>query len=81
MADPFENKLVDKRVAHRYVRKGVVAEKDYEKYVTGLPDLADQAVPIEASMDDDDLDALDEVEEDEPAAPEGGAAGGGTPTA
>lgn len=79
MADPFENKLVDKRVAHRYVRKNVVDEKDYEKYVKSLPDLADQAVPIEASIDDDDLDALDDIDEDE-AAPEGGA-GGGTPPA
>ncbi len=79
MADPFENKLVDKRVAHRYVRKGVVDDKEYEKYVKSLPDLADQAVPIEASIDDDDLDALDEVEEDEAAAPEGGAGGGTTP--
>jgi hypothetical protein len=81
MADPFENKLVDKRVAHRYVRKGVVDDKEYEKYVKSLPDLADQAIPIEASMDDD-LDALDELDEDEgPAAaamPEGGT-GGGTP--
>jgi hypothetical protein len=78
MADSFENKLVDKRVAHRYVRKNVVDEKDYEKYVKTLPDLADQAVPIEASMDDDDLDALDDIDQDE--APEGGA-GGGTPPA
>ncbi len=79
MADPFENKLVDKRVAHRYVRKGVVDDKEYEKYVKSLPDLADQAVPIEASIDDDDLDALDDVEEDHVAAPEGGAGGGTTP--
>jgi len=49
MAD-LENKLVDKRVAHRYVRKGLVDEKDYEKYVKGLPDLADQAAPVEASF-------------------------------
>jgi hypothetical protein len=46
----FENKLVDKRVAQRYVRKGVVDEKEHEKYLKSLPDLADQAVPVEASM-------------------------------
>ena len=76
MADPIDNKLVDKRVAHRYVRKGVVEEKDYEKYVKSLPDLADQAVPIEASMDSDDLDDLDDVDEEPAGAgapPEGGA--------
>ncbi len=56
MADPFENKQVDKRVAHRYVRKGVVDEKDYEKHLKSLPDLAEQAVPVEASMEGDEPD-------------------------
>jgi hypothetical protein len=56
MADQPENKVVDKRVAHRYVRKGIVDEKDYEKYVKGLPDLADRAAPVEASIEGDDLD-------------------------
>ncbi len=60
MADQPENKLVDKRVAHRYVRKGIVDEKEYEKYLKSLPDLADQAVAIESAMEgepeDDDSD-------------------------
>jgi hypothetical protein len=58
MADQLENKVVDKRVAHRYVRKGVVDEKDYDKHIKGLPDLADQAAPVEASIEahDDDED-------------------------
>lgn len=56
MAEQFENKLVDRRVAHRYVRRGVVDEKDFEKYLKSLPDLAEQAVPVEASMEGDDLD-------------------------
>jgi hypothetical protein len=63
MADQLENKVVDKRVALRYVRKGVVDEKDYEKHIKGLPDLADQAAPVEASIEADDLD--DEDEEDD----------------
>jgi hypothetical protein len=68
MADP-ENKLIDKRVAQRYLRKGIVDEKEHEKYMRALPDLADQAVPVEASMDSDDLDDLDDVDEDgEPGA-------------
>jgi hypothetical protein len=56
MADQLENKVVDKRVAQRYVRKGVVDEKDYEKHIKGLPDLADQAAPVEASIEGEDLD-------------------------
>ena len=59
MADQPENKTVDKRVALRYVRKGIVDEKDYERYVKSLPDLAEQAMPVEASMEHDDLDDED----------------------
>jgi len=47
----FENRLVDKRVAHRYVRKGQLDEKDHEKYLKGLKDLADDAVPVESVME------------------------------
>jgi hypothetical protein len=64
MADSIENKLLDKRVAHRYVRKGRLDEKEWEKHVKTLPDLADQAVAVEASMADDDLDDDDLDEED-----------------
>lgn len=54
MADQLENRTVDKRVAHRYLRKGIVDEKDFERYVKTLPDLADQAVPVESSMEHDE---------------------------
>ncbi len=66
MADSIESKLVDKRVVHRYVRKNILDEKDYEKYLKSLPDLADQAQAVEAVMDDDDLDDEDDVVEDGP---------------
>ncbi len=56
MADQPENRTVDKRVAHRYLRKGIVDEKEYEKYVKSLPDLADQAMPVEASIEHDEVD-------------------------
>jgi hypothetical protein len=51
MADTLENKLVDKRVVHRYVKKGRVDEKEYEQHVKKLPDLADQAVAIESEIE------------------------------
>ena len=51
MADQIENRQVDKRVAHRYVRKGIVEEKDFERYLKSLPDLTEQAMPIEALME------------------------------
>jgi hypothetical protein len=51
MADNIENKQIDKRVANRYVRKGVLDEKDFERHLKSLPDLAEQAMPIEALME------------------------------
>jgi len=60
MADQFENRQIDKRVVHRYIRKGIVEEKDYAQLLKSLPDLTDQAVAIESAMegepDDEDLD-------------------------
>ena len=51
MADTIENKLVDKRVAQRYIRKGLLDEKDYEQYLKRLPDVADQAVDVESEIE------------------------------
>jgi hypothetical protein len=59
MADQIENKHVDKRVVQRYVRKGIVEEKDLERHMKSLPDLAEQAVPVEASIEADELDGED----------------------
>jgi hypothetical protein len=60
MADPIDNRLIDKRVAHRYLRKALLDEKDFERHLKGLQDLADRAVPIEASMEGDEVDDLDD---------------------
>ncbi len=57
MPEDIDRKLIDKRVAQRYLRKGTLDEKDYERYVKSLPDLAGAAVPIESDLelvDDDD---------------------------
>jgi hypothetical protein len=73
MADDIDRKLLDKRVASRYVKKGRLDEKEYEKHIKSLPDLADQAVPIESDLDSEDLDDDLDDEADEPAgeAPQG----------
>ena len=49
----FENKLVDKRVVHRYVEKGLVDEKEFEQHLRKLPDLADQAVEVESEIEEE----------------------------
>ncbi len=56
MADNIDPKLLDRRVAQRYLRKGLLAEKDYEQHLQSLPDLTEQAAPIEAAIDMDDFD-------------------------
>jgi hypothetical protein len=63
MTDSHDNRILDKRVVHRYVRKGTVDEKDYEKHLKNLPDLADQAAPVEASIEGEDLDDEDDDSE------------------
>jgi hypothetical protein len=60
MAETFENKQIDKRVVVRYVRRGIVDEKEYAAHLKALPDLAEQAVSIEAALDGDELDDLDD---------------------
>jgi hypothetical protein len=51
MTNPFENKLVDKRVVHRYIEKGLVDEKEFEQHLKKLPDLADRAVEVESEIE------------------------------
>jgi hypothetical protein len=59
MSDPFENKLVDKRVVHRYVKKGIVDEKEFEQHLKKLPDLADQAVAVESEFEPEEGEEKD----------------------
>lgn len=58
MPDDIETKLIDKRVVQRYLRKGRVDEKDYDRYLKSLPDLAEQAVPVESDLDQDGDEAV-----------------------
>lgn len=71
MPDQIDRKLLDKRVSSRYLARGRLDEKEYERHLEGLPDLAQQAVPVESDLDgddfDDDEDNLEEEGEDEGA--------------
>lgn len=60
MTETFENKVLDQRVVKRYVRKGIVDEKDYAAYLKALPDLADQALSVESAMDGELNDEADD---------------------
>ena len=62
MAESFENKIIDRRVVARYLRRGEIDEKAWAQHLKALPDVADQAVPIEAALDADDFDDEDDGE-------------------
>ena len=51
MAEGFANKQIDKRVVARYLRKGLIDEKEFAASQKALPDLADQALPVEAALE------------------------------
>lgn len=74
----------DVRVRERNLKAGTITDKDVEKYVGGLPDLADQseafgtsqpalAQPVaveDLGADDEDDDEDDDVNDVEPQAPQ-----------
>jgi len=69
MPDEIDRKLIDKRVVSRYLRKGRLDEKELERQLRALPDLAEQAVPVVSRLDDDlDDEEEEELPEEPPAA-------------
>jgi len=63
MAD--DPKLFDKRVSARNIKKGVLDPKEFERHMKTLPDLADQAVPIEATMEPTSIGTGESLPEEE----------------
>ncbi|MEW6430476.1 MAG: hypothetical protein AB1730_03110 [Myxococcota bacterium] len=59
MSSEIDYTTLDKRVIERLIRQGFVDEKVIEKAMKGLPDLADKAAPVEASLSDDEFDDED----------------------
>jgi hypothetical protein len=56
MSETTEPKQLDKRVIARYIRKGSLDEKEFERHLKALPDLEDQAVPVESEFEDNFVD-------------------------
>jgi len=56
MSEMNETKQLDKRVVARYLRKGALDEKEYERLLKALPDLEAQAVPVESEFEDNAAD-------------------------
>ena len=62
--DRPEHRLYDERIVHRFIHDGVVAEKDYDKFVKSLPDQKENADVVAVSMEPAD-DADDDETTDE----------------
>jgi hypothetical protein len=61
MSETFENKQIDKRVVVRYLRRGEVDEREYAAHLKALPDLEEQALPVDAALDGDYLEDEDDA--------------------
>ncbi|HET7755519.1 MAG TPA: hypothetical protein VFK85_16560 [Anaeromyxobacteraceae bacterium] len=44
-------KTLDNRLVQRYLRKGLLDQKQYDEYLKTLPDVADQAASVEAAFE------------------------------
>lgn len=58
MADSLDLKKLDNRLVQRYLRKGLLEQKDYDAYLKTLPDVADQAASVEAAFEPSDAPQL-----------------------
>ena len=41
---------IDRRVVERYLKKGLLEDKEYQRYLKALPDLAEKATRIETEF-------------------------------
>jgi len=46
------NKKFDKRNTERNIKNGIITQKDYEIYLSRLPDISDKLFNLEESLDD-----------------------------
>jgi hypothetical protein len=46
MAHEIDPKHLDRRTSPRYLQRGNLDAKEYEKYLKALPDLADKCEPV-----------------------------------
>lgn len=56
--------LFDRRVVERNIKKGEVSREEYEKFVSSLPDVAENAELVSARLGED-LSAMEDSDEDE----------------
>ncbi len=60
MSETLQPKQIDRRVVQRYLRKGIVDEKEYAAHLKALPDRADDALAVESALDSDAVEGDEE---------------------
>jgi hypothetical protein len=55
--------IYDVRVTNRHIREGVITKKEYDKYLSDLPDVGDKSEPL--IIEDEDGKAGGEPESEE----------------
>lgn len=60
MGNDVDYRGMDRRVVARMVRKGILNDKEVEKGLKGLPDLAEKALPIETVFEETQGDFEDD---------------------
>ena len=59
-----EEFIYDVRVTNRHIREGVITKKDYDKYLSELPDVEDKSEPLIIEDEDGKVGAEPESEEE-----------------
>ncbi len=65
MAEEIDLKNADRRLVARMVRRGSVGEKELEKALKTLPDLADKAAAVETAFEENAAGFADEDEDED----------------
>ena len=60
MPDTIDPRYTDLRTVQRYITRGLVDEKAWEKHLKALPDLADKAQTVETTMIESDADGVED---------------------
>lgn len=59
-----EEFIYDVRVTNRHIREGVITKKEYDKYLSELPDVEDKSEPLIIEDEDGKAGAEPESEEE-----------------
>ncbi len=57
MTKSTDPKVFDKRLVERLIKRGDISAEEYAQHLDALPDLAAQAVPIEAKLEVQEVQA------------------------